>query len=143
MTDIKYIITNKFGVTKLTRNSDNFYQDDKGTLYAYKDGATSDPVDRFGIWPFALPLWPIFQAINDAAKPHDFQYTAPVYQAFHTEEEANHNLDQRLALIGHPLLGAISDWATNQYGFHWWENLKTADKPTPDPVDSEKTLDED
>lgn len=135
--DTKFIITKRFGVTKLVRNPDGFYQDPEGTLYAYKDGATADPVDRFGIWPFALPLWPMFQAINDSAKPHDFEYTSLVYQAFHTEEDANQELDHRLELVGHPALGAISLWATDNYGFHWWENPKTALKTVPDPVDSE------
>lgn len=124
--DNKYIITNNTTV-ELTRNADGFYQDDKGTIYAYNDGVSTDPKDVCGVAPLDLPSWPFFQTENDQCAKHDFMYTSPVYQAFHTRQEADTYLERMLDLSGHPLIGEIFSEIARLLGSPFWENEATND----------------
>lgn len=122
----KYVITSRFGYTKLTQQPSGFWSDDKGTLYAYKEASsTTDQEDRCGVWPLALPQWAMFQKINEACVPHDFTYSSPVYQAFHTRTDADYYLDHLLTLEGHPLLGDVFSDIAKLLGVPFWENAKT------------------
>lgn len=128
MTETKFIITNKLGTTKLNKNEDGFWQDDKGTLYAYKDAnSTTDNVDRCGVWPVALPIWSMFQTVNADCGVHDIMYSSPIYQAFHTRAEADAQLDQLLDLSNHPLIADIFSEIARLLGSPFWEVNATND----------------
>lgn len=122
----KYIIANK-QIIELTKNAQGFWQNDKGTLYAYKDGATTDPKDVCGVAPLDLPSWPFFQVENDQCAKHDFMYSSLVYQAFHTRSEADTYLQRMLDLVGHPLIGDIFSEIARLLGAPFWENKATND----------------
>lgn len=121
----KYIITNRFGVTELVVNADGFYQDPEGTVYAFKNGKSVDPVARCGVKPFTLPLWDCFEEVNEACGIHDNMYEMPVYQAFHTRDEADDYLEHLIELSGHPILADIFSELARELGAPFWENQKT------------------
>lgn len=123
--NMKYIVTIRFGAVVLTKHEDGFWYDDEGTIYAYKDGVTADSVDRCGVAPIALPTWPFFQDVNDACAPHDFAYSSPVYQAFHTRKQADDMLAALLTAERHPILGSIFEDIARLLGAKYWENPST------------------
>lgn len=127
--DVKYVVTKRFGITQVIRGADSFFRDAEGTLYAFREGPTADATDRCGVWPFALPLWPMFQTVNDACKPHDFAFSSPVYQAFHTYNEANEMLEAVQILGGHPVFGAFAEQIAAILGMEYWENKSTLPAP--------------
>lgn len=108
---------------KLTKDEDGFYKDDKGTIYALEDNNLSiDTKSRCGIGVFSLPeAW----GINDGCSPHDYAYSSPVYQAFHTRDEADQMLKAHITLVSHPVLGWLFRQVSRVFGPPLWENPKT------------------
>lgn len=121
----RFIVTRRFGVTKLTRNAEGFWQSEDGCLYAFQEGPVADEVNRCGVWPFALPNWAIFKEMNDACAVHDYLYSSPVYQALHSREEADKLLKQLLTIVNHPLFGEIAKEISRIKGPEFWENALT------------------
>lgn len=113
-------------VITLTKNSNGFWQDDFGTIYAYADSSTSvDNKPQCGVGMATLPDWPIFKVINDICGLHDYKYESPVYQAFHTRAEADVALQNDLASQGYPVLGEAFALIAERLGAPLWENLST------------------
>jgi hypothetical protein len=114
---------------EVRRLPDGLWYDQWGCVYALRDDTfTMDKTDRAGIWPFVLPI-PLEHPVNEAARPHDFKYSCPAYQAFHTRLEADRDLrrDQKLMnkgslwrIVAEPFF-LLSRW----FGKSAWENDKT------------------
>lgn len=125
MEHYKYIITKKFGVITLVRGGDGFWRDPNGTIFALNDGRSIDDAKRCGIWPFALPTWDFFTPLNQACAPHDFAYSSPVYQAFHTRLEADEYLGNLQSIAANPIVAGIFEGISRLLGVEFWENDKT------------------
>lgn len=123
----KFIITKRWGVTKLFKDADGFYRDVHGTVYAMKDTPVLDAADVCGIWPFDIPNWDYFLEVNQACAPHDFAYASLVYQAFHKRSEADAMLNALQTIIGHPVLGESFEQISRVLGCGAWENPATND----------------
>lgn len=125
MQETKFIILGKRKIT-LTKIDHGFWEDDKGTIYAYYDHTVStDSLARCGVNPLALPLWPIFKRINEACKPHDFMYQDRVYQAFHTEKEANEALEKLVEQAGFfSFLAVPFKILADTFGGLFWEGKR-------------------
>lgn len=127
--DTKFIVVGKL-VVILTRGADGFFHDEEGTIWAYKDESmTTDPKDRCGVAPIALPEWPIFQKYNDACAPHDFAYSSDVYQAFHDRLEADNYLQSLLDKEDDSFLGWLFRNLARWFGGRFWENPNTNNLP--------------
>lgn len=124
--NVKHIIF-KGQTEELRRNpSTNFWKDQYGTLFAYAyDGDSVDHRNACGVGFFSLADG---NPLNEACTPHDFAYDTPVYQAFHTRDEADHYLGQLLKQVPgyeHSLTPELFEWLARQEGFHFWENPAT------------------
>lgn len=120
--DVKYIA---FGnsVEKLTKHSDGLWRDSLGTIWAYsEDSYSSDPVSRCGIGFFSLPE---ACEANLACNAHDFAYSSPTYQAYHTRKEADEDLKRSLIALNYPVIGPIFYSIARFLGGLFWENKKT------------------
>lgn len=107
---------------RLKQKEDGFYYDDFGVIYALPDKASSvDDVSRCGIGVLSLPRG---MSINDACKLHDYAYSSPVFQAFHTRKEADELLRQHAALLGYPILGRVFKTISRIFGAKYWEDKK-------------------
>lgn len=97
-----------------------------GTEFALRDNSSSvDQVDRCGVGFVALPE---SDPITDACKVHDYAYSSPAYQAFHTRAEA----DAELVRLAKMVEGSLFSWAADilgalasAFGKRYWENKKT------------------
>lgn len=71
----------------LTKNADDLWCDETGCIFAIRDeAAMTDPVDRIGVWPFVVPFK---TPMDDVYKVHDYMYSCPAWQFFHTREESD------------------------------------------------------
>jgi hypothetical protein len=132
--DKKYIAIPENGrIYELVKGSDDLWRDISGCVWALHDGVTADPVERCGVAPFALPDWPIFVKINDACKPHDYAFTSPAYQAFHTFGDANVYLQGLQTAQGCPVLGEAFEEISDEFGAKYWENKKTLTSELSEP----------
>ena len=96
-----------------------------GVEFALSDDASSvDPIDRCGIGRFSLPT-----SVPINCAPHDFAYSSPTYQVFHTRKEADEMLEslteQAPGLWN--LLAKPFYWISRQFGAIRWEDPKTND----------------
>lgn len=115
---------------ELIRNAQGFWEAPGGTIFAYGElSHTVDPVTRCGIGFFSLSET---NDITDACRPHDFAYNSPVYQAFHTREEADQKLETDITLIGQELRRPWYQWVgklfrkvAEVFGGKYWENKET------------------
>lgn len=113
-------------VIHLSLGNDGFYRDQHGTIFALRDDSdTVDLVDRCGVGVFSLPG---NHPLNDACRSHDYMYSSPAYQAFHSRAEADAELGRLVGLIE---LGSYRPWApifeffSRLFGGKLWENKKT------------------
>jgi hypothetical protein len=84
-------------VIQLTQGTDRLWRSKEGTIFAFRERLGSvDDVDRCGIGIFSLPQ---SDPLTDACRPHDFSYSSPGYQAFHTRAEADAELWRHAKLI--------------------------------------------
>lgn len=105
--NIKYIIVGK-KVIKLIRNTRGLFQDPSGTEYALARNDTSkDIVVRIGVGWFSLPEDNI---LTPAAIPHDFKYSCPAYQLYHTRSEADIDLIDDTRQAGEGTVWASLAW---------------------------------
>lgn len=125
----KFIVTNRYGVTKLYLGEDGLWRNDGGTVFALRSkGDSVDPVNQCGVYPFVIPQNMAPKELNAACTVHDYMYESPAYQLFHTRKEADKELAR---LIGLPATGfwgvlAVPFWALSRlFGGRFWENKKT------------------
>lgn len=106
----------------LVLNSDGFWQDAEGTLYALDNKEKSfDTVDRCGISPFSLPSWEVFKILNYLCKFHDYLYSCPLYQKYHDRSEADKYLKTLLITAGFKITGEVFYIITRYLGSFAWE----------------------
>lgn len=117
---MKTIFINK--TIEVTQGSDGFWRDKLGTVYAFADEKGSvDKEVRYGIGIMSIPEgW----LPDDPARVHDYAYSSPVYQAFHTRAEADRLLEAHLKLLGYPVIGFIFRKLSWLLGAKFWEGTK-------------------
>lgn len=122
--NIKHIATTRWGVIELRRGSDGFWRSPDDTIYAFADNADSvDNVTRCGVGWFSLSA---DDAATAACQPHDYAYSSPVYQAFHTREEADEMLQSLMSQVpDRELLATPFEELAEMFGGKYWENDKT------------------
>ncbi len=122
---IKYVVANGV-IHPLFLRIDGLYADSSGTIWALSESKTSaDVIDRCGVGDLSLsPNHPL----TAARKVHDFMYSSPAYQVFHTRKEADEELERLANLVD---FGRYSFWAkplkwlSRLFGGKFWENNKT------------------
>lgn len=103
--------------------SDGLWRDAYGCVWAFTDaGSIVDSIDRCGIGILSLPEG---HPANDGCKAHEFMYSSPAYQAFHTREEADNKLEKDQRIIGYPIFGWFAKIISRLRGGKYWENKKT------------------
>ena len=107
----------------IEKYQDGLWRDKWGTVYAVaEDTASVDNIDRCGIGWFSLPEK---HPLTDACRPHDFMYSSPAFQMFHTREEADRALWWYCKILGFPTTGKIFRWISDKLGGSKWENSET------------------
>lgn len=118
-------------VIPIHQNAQGFWQDDQGGLYAMAEkSASKDDTVACGVAPFDLPNWTGWmRALNESCAPHDFMYSSPVYQAFHTRAEADAALEASIETAAGgswwSIFAAPFSWIARQLGADDWENKET------------------
>ena len=124
-TDKKFIVF-RGETIELTENPDGFYHDDKGTIYSFTSADSSvDDSNHCGVGFFSLPDG---HPLNAGCGSHDYAYSSPVYQAFHTRKEADKMLQSLLHQIpgySHSITPDIFYMLSRVFGGFFWENDKT------------------
>lgn len=126
--DINTDIGTKFIVSKgrvitLTQLEDGLWVDPQGTVWAYQESTASvDDVDRCGIGIFSFDH---SNPLNIYCKIHDYAYSSPAYQAFHTRKEADKQLENMVRSAGYPITSKIFYWITRLLGGFFWERDET------------------
>lgn len=116
----RYIV---FGnnVETLTLGVDGLWRDDLQTIWALTDDAASvDSIDRCGVGFFSLP-----EASDADCSSHDYAYSSPAYQAFHTRKEADEMLRRNLIAAHYPIIGPIFYRFSRWFGKKYWERKDT------------------
>lgn len=112
-------------VVQIFKMPDGYWRDVWGTIFALRDDASSvDSVDRCGVGAFSLP-----SDVPVDCAPHDYAYSSPAYQAFHTRKEADEYLRSlvRQAPGVWSLLSAPFYFISRIFGGKFWENEATND----------------
>lgn len=110
-------------VEELNQGEDGLWRDSQGTVWAFSEDKNSvDPVTRCGIGFFSLPEGSV---INAGCRVHDYLYSSPTYQAYHTREEADEVLRQQLIKLKYPIIGRLFYRLSRLFGGKYWENKKT------------------
>ena len=114
-------------VIGIIQGEDGLWRDADGTIYALEDDRASvDPRNVCGVGPVSLPE---DSPLNEACRPHDYEYSSPAYQAFHTREEADEDLRKNLELLsqGHwyHFVAYPFYWLARTFGGTFWENNMT------------------
>lgn len=111
---------------------DGLWRSDDGTIWAYIDAASmNDPVSACGVG-LDLPNWTGWmRKLNEACGPHDFKYSSPAYQAFHTRSEADADLLRDTHEMADGAwwapIGTAFAWIARKFGGKFWENRSTND----------------
>lgn len=120
----RYIV---FGnaVETLTLGVDGLWRDDLNTIWALVDEhASVDPNTRCGVGWFSLPE---AADANEICGKHDYAYSSPAYQAFHTRKEADEMLKQNLIAAHYPIIGPLFYRLSRWFGKKYWERNETND----------------
>lgn len=112
---------------KVTMGNDCLWRDENGLIYGFIDNKyQKDRVTRLGVAPLALPT---NIRINDAAKAHDYAYSSPAYQEFHSRKEADEVLEAQVEQLGYgtiwQALAKPFYYIARIFGGKYWENDKT------------------
>lgn len=106
-----------------------FWRDNFGTIYGYTDDTLSlDHTTQCGlakIWAFDPSAFP---ELTEACAPHDNKYSNPAFQAYHTREEADEDLERDVKLLApgrQKLLAKPFKWLARLFGGSAWENKQT------------------
>lgn len=115
-------------VVRIVKCYDGLWRDDiDGCIYALaEDTASVDANTVCGIGPFSLPH---DSPLNAACAAHDFAYSCPVYQLYHTREEADKMLKEHLKLTAEGTWYSFVTYPfyciSRLFGGLFWENKKT------------------
>ena len=110
---------------KQVKGPDDIWRDEDNTEYGYIDaGYYTDEKTRAGVGALSLPEE---DPLSKAAATHDFAYSSPAYQKYHTREEADKMLEKSIEalpgwrkLMAKPFYGIV-----RLFGSRFWENKKT------------------
>lgn len=111
-------------VVKLCYNERGLWQDNLGTIWALRDGKASvDSKDRAGVGIFSIDD----PELNRLTKSHDYMYSSPAYQFFHSREEADTHLKNQLkqASSWKKILAKPFYCISRVFGGLFWENERT------------------
>lgn len=122
--NIKYIVFNKEVIT-VYKDIDGLWRDMSGTVYAFNEStASEDPINRCGVGFFSLPTT---NPLTDDCTPHDYAYSSPGFEAFHTRKEADQYLESLIeenpsawSILAKPFY-----WIARILGSRYWENKDT------------------
>lgn len=125
---VRYVPFNKETIT-VRRGEDGLWRDDSGCIWAFEEDATmTDKTARIGVWPFVFPRGTV---LDGPAKVHDYMYSCPAWQAFHTRLEADTYLREQELLVTEQAGSWLRVFATPFYylsrwfGGKYWDNPKT------------------
>lgn len=120
----------KTGLVEIRYREDGQWHASDGTIYALTDDSASvDEQIRCGIGMLSFNSdFPL----TDACRSHDYMYSSPTFQLFHTREEADKWLEslgtQIAAQSNLPILAPIARifrWVSTLFGGKYWENKAT------------------
>jgi len=122
---MKFIVF-KGETIQLNEDENGFYRDTQGTIYAFSSNRDSvDNRDVCGVGWFSLSDG---NPLNRACGVHDYAYSSPVYQAYHSRQEADYHLQTLLEQIP-TAKGTITPYlfrAVSRFlGGLFWENPET------------------
>lgn len=118
----------------VVKGIDGLWRTLDGTIIAFAEEADSaDKEVRPGVGFFSWRSWWIFSdELTDAARPHDYMYSSPAYQMFHTRAEADNALEETIREISkekdEPALAYFAlpfRKLANWLGSGFWENPNT------------------
>lgn len=121
--DKRYL--NARGVTyELTVDDRGLWIDNEGGVWAFADDdASTDPIIRCGVGLLSLPA---SHPLTRACKPHDFKYSSPEYQWFHTRSEAEADLERDAKTVRWwGWTAPILKFLAHTFGGSKWENERT------------------
>lgn len=123
---VRYVVAGK-RIYRLSRDSNGLWRDHHGVIWALQDThASVDENQGCGVSPFVLPDWHIFKTLNDACSRHDYMYSSPAFQYFHTRKDADEYLemlleqDKYLAWLGRPF-----KWVCRIFGGRFWDRKES------------------
>lgn len=114
----------------LLKYPDGLWRDAHGTIYALPEDSWSvDKTTRAGVGIFSLPE---DHPLSQASGPHDYAFTSPTYQAFHTRIEADLMQLKNIALLTNKKnwRTRLQLWAIKmllkRFSDGYWENEATS-----------------
>lgn len=121
---IRYLIFKGHVVPIFKSFEDGLWRDQFGTIIALRDDtATLDLSDRCGIGVFSLSE---SHELTAYCRPHDYAYSSPAYQVFHTRRQADEYLRDLIAenkkwwWLANPFY-----WLSRLFGGRAWEHEAT------------------
>jgi len=123
----KYLVVEGEILTLQHSSFTDTWYDDYGCLWAIEDDAKgADPVVRCGVGFASLPA---SHPLTDACRRHDYAYSSPTYQLFHTRKEADDFLYLQIKMVGkghwYRILATPFYRLVRTFGWKFWENEKT------------------
>jgi len=117
----------KTGMIKITLSDDMLWRSEDGTIWALADDTASvDSTVRCGVGLLSLPE---DSPLTPGCKVHDYLYSSPAYQLFHTRAEADRYLRRQIKLISgnrwYRVFAEPFKWLSEKFGGRYWENDKT------------------
>lgn len=119
---------------ELTKNADGLWADSTGCIYGVREeSAMTDKEDRIGVWPFVFPFKTRLDGIY---KVHDYMYSCPAWQFFHTREESDawayeEHLRETEGFWPLRILAQPFRYIIKNFGGQFWDNPKTRLKKPP------------
>lgn len=113
----------------LYEREDGLWEDAKGTIYALTDPKLSvDTNNQAGVGIFVLPKG---HFLSQAAPMHDYMFSSPAFQRYHSLAEANLWFLRNAAILGNGKRGArlwlgVARFALGRFSRYFWDNPDTA-----------------
>lgn len=120
----RYVVVGKNIYTLRQKMATRLWYDDQDVLWALRDDTFSlDLEDNCGINPFDLPDWHIFKTLNEECAVHDYLYSCPAFQYYHTRAEADKILEDLIKRDSvFSFLARPFRWLASKFGAIAWEN---------------------
>lgn len=129
----KYIVFRREIIELTYDGPPYFWRDEHACIWGFAE--TSSSVDNNSGCGVGILKWyswlPWAKKLNRACKPHDFIYSCPAWQAFHTRYEADSYLKYLIKVgaegDGSHLLAQAFKQLSREFGDALWENKETND----------------
>lgn len=114
-------------VVELKRTPPNpFWYDPDGVIVALENPSSADLEVRCGVGVLSLPTT---HPLTSACRSHDYMYNSPVYQTFHTREQADEELCRLIRIVGkgkwYGFLARPFYVLASLFGAKYWEEPRT------------------